>query len=313
MSNLNSNLIITNCTFSRNAAGSGGGMYNYRSSPTVANCTFSTNDVYWRGSGGGMYNQASSPMISDCTFHYNWAEYYGGAIFCTENSSPTISRCTIIGSRVYWDGAGICCELASNPVLENCLIVNNETNEGYGGGILAVQGSSPAIINCTLANNIGGYANTVGSDDTSIPVIKNSILAETIYGATSIVGYISNCPGDPCFAEPLWWGWDDIPVLGDYHLKSQAGRWDANEGQWTTDDVTSLCIDAGDPMSPIGYEPFPNGGIINMGAYGGTAEASKSYFGQPVCETIVAGDINGDCTVNLKDFALFAFHWLEEH
>jgi len=49
-----------------------------------------------------------------------------------------------------------------------------------------------------------------------------------------------------------------------------------------------------------------------MGAYGGTAEASKSYFGEPVCETIVAGDINGDCKVNLIDFAFMAFHWLEE-
>ncbi len=78
------------------------------------------------------------------------------------------------------------------------------------------------------------------------------------------------------------------------------------------DDVMSPCIDAGDPMSPIGYEPFPNGGIINMGAYGGTAEASKSYFGQPPCETIVAGDINGDCKVNFLDFRLLALHWLEE-
>ena len=34
-------------------------------------------------------------------------------------------------------------------------------------------------------------------------------------------------------------------------------------------------------MTPIGREPFTNGGIINMGAYGGTAEASKSYFGEP--------------------------------
>jgi hypothetical protein len=49
-----------------------------------------------------------------------------------------------------------------------------------------------------------------------------------------------------------------------------------------------------------------------MGAYGGTAEASKSYFGQPVCETIVAGDINGDCKVNFTDFALMALHWLED-
>jgi hypothetical protein len=112
-----------------------------------------------------------------------------------------------------------------------------------------------------------------------------------------------NINADPCFADPN---------NGDYHLKSQTGRWDANERRWTTDEVTSPCIDAGDPSSPIMYEPFPNGGIINMGAYGGTVEASKSYFGQPVCETIVAGDINGDCVVNLKDFALMAFHWLEE-
>jgi hypothetical protein len=63
-------------------------------------------------------------------------------------------------------------------------------------------------------------------------------------------------------------------------------------------------------MSPIGYEPFPNGGGINMGAYGGTAEASKSYFGDPVCEAIVAGDINGDCKVDLSDIAIMCSHWL---
>ena len=78
----------------------------------------------------------------------------------------------------------------------------------------------------------------------------------------------------------------------------------------TIDEVTSPCIDAGAPMSPIGLEPFPNGGIINMGAYGGTSEASKSYFGKPVCETIVAGDINGDCEINFKDFWFIALHWL---
>ncbi len=47
-----------------------------------------------------------------------------------------------------------------------------------------------------------------------------------------------------------------------------------------------------------------------MGAYGSTAEASKSYFGKPPCEVIVAGDINGDCIVNSLDFALMAAQWL---
>lgn len=65
-------------------------------------------------------------------------------------------------------------------------------------------------------------------------------------------------------------------IDGDYHLKSQVGRWDQNSQSWIQDDVTSPCIDAGDPNSPIGHEPFPNGGIINMGAYGGTEEASMS-------------------------------------
>jgi len=42
------------------------------------------------------------------------------------------------------------------------------------------------------------------------------------------------------------------------------------------DDLTSPCIDRGDPNNPVGDEPDPNGGIINMGTYGGTSEASMS-------------------------------------
>jgi hypothetical protein len=75
--------------------------------------------------------------------------------------------------------------------------------------------------------------------------------------------------------------------------------------------VTSPCIDAGDPNSPIMYEPFPNGGVVNMGAYGGTTQASKSYFGEPPCDTIIAGDINGDCRVDIADMVILLDHWLE--
>ncbi|MCD6392863.1 MAG: hypothetical protein J7M40_05090 [Planctomycetes bacterium] len=31
------------------------------------------------------------------------------------------------------------------------------------------------------------------------------------------------------------------------------------------------------------------GDVVNMGAYGGTVEASNSYFGEPPCRTIVTG------------------------
>ena len=53
-------------------------------------------------------------------------------------------------------------------------------------------------------------------------------------------------------------------------------------------------------------------GRINMGAYGGTEQAIKSYFGTAPCETIMAGDINGDCKVDFVDFAIFANEWLWE-
>ena len=49
-----------------------------------------------------------------------------------------------------------------------------------------------------------------------------------------------------------------------------------------------------------------------MGAYGGTAEANISYFGGPVYETLIAGDINGDCRVDFADFEIMAVHRLEE-
>lgn len=130
---------------------------------------------------------------------------------------------------------------------------------------------------------------------------------------------IGNVHVDPYFAEPGQWVQDPCDhsnltwVGGDYHLKSQAGRWEAVTKSWIQDDVTSPCIDAGNPAGPVELESFPNGGIVNMGAYGGTIEASRSHFGSAPCERVVAGDLNGDCIVDYKDFHIMALHWLEDN
>ena len=76
--------------------------------------------------------------------------------------------------------------------------------------------------------------------------------------------------------------------------------------------MTSACIDAGDLVAPIGFESFPNGGFVNMGAYGGRAEASRSYFYAPPCASIVAGDLNGDCKVDRIDLEIMALHWQDD-
>jgi prepilin-type processing-associated H-X9-DG protein len=69
------------------------------------------------------------------------------------------------------------------------------------------------------------------------------------------------------------------------------------------DKVTSPCIDGGDPYDDPADEPMPNGGLINMGAYGGTPYSSMS-------EWELKGDINHDGKVNMIDFSIFAEYWL---
>ena len=63
---------------------------------------------------------------------------------------------------------------------------------------------------------------------------------------------------------------------GDFHLSSKAGRWNAASGSWIQDGAQSPLIDMGNPDWGTGDEVLPNGDAPNLGAYGRTAEASKS-------------------------------------
>jgi hypothetical protein len=300
-------------------SGVGGGIINYGDgrnniNPLIFNCTFTRNSA--RGLGGAIFLNPSwsSPrgIIANCIFTCNYATY-GGAIYADWVDKLMVYNSTFAGnSAIYGGGIYLQIGVSSTQLFEEpdkqIVRIDNDTEECV---------FNPIIKNCIFHSNadregMSEYAQIDGYPRWSIkryPYLCNNKFVEVCLVSYSCIqgwsgGGIGNINGDPCFANP-----NNV----DYHLKSQAGRWVADEGRWTKDELTSPCIDAGDPASPIGLEPFPNGGIINMGAYGGTEEASKSYFGKPPCETIVAGDINGDCIVNINDFALIAFHWLEDN
>jgi hypothetical protein len=285
----------------------GGGMSNIAGSPTISNCTFIRN---WAWHGGGMYNSNSSPTLTNCTFSMN-AGFYGGGMYCS-SSHPDLTNCLftnnsttippgVIVERSVDNGGGMY-NYYSNPTLANCTISGNSSR--YGGGIYNYD-SHLILTNCTLAGNSAYEGRAMYNHGSSLS-ISNSILwngGNEIYNYTSATITYSNIQGgwpgngnidvDPLFVNPGYWAdvndpniviepndleavWKAVWIEGDYHLKSQAGRWDPVSESWVQDDVTSPCIDAGDPNSPIGHEPFPNGGRINMGAYGGTPQASKS-------------------------------------
>ncbi|MBN2270396.1 MAG: right-handed parallel beta-helix repeat-containing protein [Sedimentisphaerales bacterium] len=337
---------IRNCTMTRNVAGWGGAIYCRDSGGiTIEDCIFIDNSAT---EGAGAIYLKGDGTIAGCVFRGNHSAWKRAGALRIREGNVIITDCIFEGNCAFSaddpdGGRGGGMAIAwSEAFLTNCLFAGNMALQG--GGAISFHGSDLTVENCTFADNRAPLGNALhGCPELNYPSpsdvhIKNSIiwgepghivledhvdstLLLTFCGTAGVWPGSGNIDADPCFVDPGFWGSngtpedanDDFWVDGDYHLKSQAGRWDSNEGRWVMEGVTSPCIDAGDPMSPIGFEPFPNGGRINMGAYGGMAEASKSYFGEPPCETIVAGDINGDCQINFEDFRLMALHWCEDN
>jgi len=286
---------VINCTFRENSASLGGGVYN-ESSPALTNCTFIANAA---DGGGGMYNSGDKPeckpVLSKCTFIANTAVNNGGAMYnWGRNTEPAVTQSVFLGNSVSEGGGGaIRNNMSGSPNFSNCLFIEN-TAATFGGAVRNSNSGVTVLINCTFSANSAGsgtaFASTPddgGSQSACVLQVVNCILwngGDEIYNddrSTVNVNY-SNVQGgsgrgswsgqgnidiDPCFANP-----DN----GDYHLTSKTGRWDRNSQSWIQDEVSSPCIDAGNTSTPINLEPFPNGGIINIGAYGGTEEASKS-------------------------------------
>jgi parallel beta-helix repeat protein len=204
----------------------------------------------------------ANPYIRNNIIENNYDGFYiyGSA---ESPSNPSIINNTIIHNQM----SGIILRVMVSPVITNNIVV------GHAAGIdhNYVTGS-PAMSYNNLWDNEANY-------------LRDNYADDTLAGPGSI-------SVDPYFARPGGWvdvndpnlavGPDDpnaVWIDGDYHLKSQTGRWDPVRESWVIDDITSACIDAGDPNSLVGSEPLPHGGIINMGAYGGTVEASKSPSG----------------------------------
>jgi len=278
---------LIDCTFEdNNAKRSGGGLYVYKDEAVLTDCTFIGNSA---SKGGGIYSGSGNSMISYCQFISNSASVSGGGLSNREDCNLTMTNCLIVGNCSEDYGGGI--QSNGELTLLNCTIFGNRTNSYDGGGVYFQVGR---ISNSIIYGNI-------------IPGIKGSEIAQGPHGATgcrpefikithSLVGNDPNAfdipqcysgewlYADPLFVNPGYWDpngtpddtIDDFWIDGDYHLKSQASRWDPASQSWVVDDVTSPCIDAGDPNMPVGDEPMPNGGIINMGAYGGTEQASLS-------------------------------------
>lgn len=223
------------------------------------------------------------PKIDSCLLTHNVAAY-GGALACFSGPEATITKNLIRDNQADYYGGGVMLFAVGGTVANNVIVHNS----ALLGGALANMSSSPSIRNNTMAYNEPGalflesaymdYFGRVESASVTNNILwKNGIYLPEQTGPDDFRIRFNDIQGgwpgegnidqDPQFANP---------EADDFHLKSQAGRWDPTAQAWVVDSVTSLCIDAGDPTSSLGQEPTPNGQRIDMGAYGGTDQASKS-------------------------------------
>jgi beta propeller repeat protein len=288
----------------------------------------------------GIYN--CSGVISDNTISQN-------ANYGISQSKGTIRDNRIMENQAAGiaSGGDAQTQITGNFIVNNAAGITGMTAAGIGENVISLN-LSDGVKDCTaqvIANNVisqnTGYGinnctaiirnNTVVQNTaTAIKTaqagqsIRNNILVANggfgVEGGTISYNcfwqntgglYSGSVPGPGNTAvDPLFADRDN----GDYHLKSQLGRWDPNTELWILDPQTSRCVDAGDPNDSVGQESNPNGNRINMGAFGGTDQAGRSPNGDgeiiPVCTAKPTMDFDGDCKVNLADFVLFTDQWL---
>jgi hypothetical protein len=271
---LNGVTIINGCV--THDLGSAGGAIccENGSSPKIINCIITGNKATswpWIGSGSGGAVFGCNGEISNCLISENLATFSGGGLSLC---AGIVRNNIITNNKSAYVGGGL---FGCNGIIQNNVISGNSA-VGYGGGLAYCNGN---ISNCIIWSNQIHDSATVRYSD--------------VQGGWPGEG---NIDADPRFADP---------GSGDYHLKSTAGRWNPNSESWVTDAVTSPCIDAGNPGCPLGDEPSNANNVrINMGAYGGTAEASKT----PADWRSIA-DLTNNWVVDFNDLGVFVSYWLD--
>ena len=281
---------ITNNIISENNSGGIAFCDGEISNNTISDNVFNTSSL-----GGGGLTFCKGKIVGNI-IEYNSTNLRGGACYeCTGNivgnriigntsqmTGGALSNCrgritnNIIAGNRSGSGGGL---FSCNYIFNNTIVGN--IAEGNGGALSQCPGYiSNNIIAYNSANSFGGIS---GVSDSSYNAFWNEG-GNFGNGATKGPGDIVT---EPFFVSNGYWDDngtlnknDDFWVDGDYHVTSEAGRWSYLDQSWVSDNLTSPCIDAGgepnDPNSDWTGELWPHGKRINMGAYGGTIEASMS-------------------------------------
>jgi predicted outer membrane repeat protein len=110
-------------------------------------------------------NQQDSSKVEYCRLEYG---RQGSLIYCSNSSCILIKKSIITNN---FDGRGISCGNSSPTIVD--VTINNNTSEGYGGGIFCTDSSNPSLINVTISENSAAGAGGIWCNDNSNPTLDN--------------------------------------------------------------------------------------------------------------------------------------------
>ena len=276
---------------------------------------------------GGALSFCNGPITGNM-LEGNYAAYKGGA--CYECTGDIINN-TITGNQSTIAGGGIC---NSRGRIMNNIIAGNISDSGGGlfsctqlynntivGNVARVNGGALGQCPGYISNNIIAFNKATGLVGGIYGASENSFNVFWSNEGGNVGGGTGFGAGDvivnPLFASNGYWDdhqtpdeSDDVWTNGDYHVQSEAGRWSSDDNQWIIDVRTSPCIDAGDPDSDWTAELWPHGRHVNIGAYGGTSQASMS-----LSSIGTAANLNPDVNdvndwIDFRDMELLSDKWL---
>jgi parallel beta-helix repeat protein len=221
----------------------------------------------------------------------------GGGMF-NDSTNPEVFGCIFLGNSVSGNGGGIFYNYSSNATLSNCTFSGNLAD--YYGGAIIVGGSGLTVTNCILWENTALLAgNEILTGGTSLNVdysdVKGGLAGVYDLSGDSIINWgIGNIDTDPLFADPN--GVDGIIGTEDDNFRLSVGL-------PCIDDANDIYVPAGVTTDLDGWDRIVDGdcdltATVDMGAY----EFDWRYL----------GDFDGECDVDLVDFAIFALAWLAE-
>ncbi|MDP2898564.1 MAG: right-handed parallel beta-helix repeat-containing protein, partial [bacterium] len=270
----------------------GGGIRGEGTRAAIRNNIIANNSAEWHG--GGV--SGCDGVIENNTISGNGAFEGAGLAYC----GGTIRSNIITGNTAEGDGGGF--YGCSGTFEENVLSVNAAIG---GGGLAACEGvfrfnrindnsateNGGAFAWCsgTFANNViwgnaalgegGGFFGCDGEFQNNTIVWNSAQLGAAL---SQCYGTVLNCIVWGNYAEPPLY-LCDTPRYSCIEDWSGGGEGNINYNPYFVDEENSdfhlkprsPCIDAGDPASPFSNEPLPNGGRIDLGAYGNTSEATS--------------------------------------